>query len=83
MKAPILFATAVAGGLVGAAATYLIPRGDSDVRGYLMAHPEVIPEAMRRLQEREAGKSVAANRDATERLFREIARDRRRLERGW
>ena len=64
MKAPILFATAVAGGLVGAAATYFIPRGDSDVRGYLMAHPEVIPEAMRRLQEREAGKSVAANRDS-------------------
>ncbi len=26
---------------------------------------------------------VAANRDANERLFREIARDRRRLERGW
>ncbi|MCD2316541.1 hypothetical protein LQ954_10305 [Sphingomonas sp. IC-11] len=26
---------------------------------------------------------VAANRDATDRLFREIARDRLRLQRGW
>lgn len=34
------------------------------VREYLLAHPEVIPEAMGKLQERESGQSVAANRDA-------------------
>lgn len=33
-----------------------------DVRGYLLAHPEVLPEAMQKLQERETGKLVAANR---------------------
>jgi protein-disulfide isomerase len=38
--------------------------GESDVRGYLLANPEVIPEAMERLREREAGKAVAANRSA-------------------
>jgi protein-disulfide isomerase len=39
------------------------------VRAYLLEHPEVIPEAMQRLQEREAGKVVAANRAAYETPF--------------
>ena len=30
------------------------------VRAYLLDHPEVIPEAMQRLQDREQGKAVAA-----------------------
>lgn len=38
--------------------------GGQDVRGYLLAHPEVIQEAMQRLQDRETGKVVAANREA-------------------
>ncbi|TFI57017.1 DsbA family protein [Sphingomonas parva] len=39
------------------------------VRAYLLEHPEVIPEAMQRLQEREAGKIVSANRAAYETPF--------------
>ncbi len=35
-----------------------------DIRAYLLEHPEVIPEAMARLQERETGKTVGANRSA-------------------
>jgi protein-disulfide isomerase len=38
--------------------------GSVDVRAYLLANPEVIPEAMERLRTREAGKAVAANRSA-------------------
>lgn len=35
------------------------------VRDYLLAHPEVIPEAMQRLQDREQSRLVAANRAVT------------------
>jgi protein-disulfide isomerase len=35
-----------------------------DVRSYLLAHPEVLPEAMEALRNREVGKAVAANRAA-------------------
>jgi protein-disulfide isomerase len=35
-------------------------------RNYLLQHPEVIPEAMQRLQDREAAKSVDSNRTAIE-----------------
>jgi protein-disulfide isomerase len=38
--------------------------GSGDVRAYLLANPEVIPEAMERLRSREASKAVAANRRA-------------------
>jgi protein-disulfide isomerase len=55
---------ALAGGLVGAGAVAALDRPGDSVREYLLAHPEVIPEAMQRLQAREAGKSVAANRAA-------------------
>ena len=55
---------AVAGGLVGAGAVAALDRPGDEVRDYLLAHPEVIPEAMQKLQEREAGRSVSANRAA-------------------
>ena len=35
-----------------------------DVRGYLLAHPEVIPEAMEQLRNREMSAAVASNRAA-------------------
>ncbi len=41
-------------------------RGGEAIRAYLLDHPEVIQEAMGRLQEREAGRQVAANRPAIE-----------------
>lgn len=34
------------------------------VRDYILAHPEIIPEAMKRLQQRDTEKLVAANRSA-------------------
>ena len=34
------------------------------VRDYVLENPEILPEAMKRLQERESGKAVAANRAA-------------------
>lgn len=66
MKSWTLPLAALAGGLVGGGTVYGLHAagGGSDVRDYLLAHPEVIPEAMGKLQEREAGRSVAANRAA-------------------
>ncbi|WP_343525803.1 DsbA family protein [Sphingomonas sp.] len=62
-----LAAVAVLGGLIGggtalALAPMVAPGGPSGemVRSYLLDHPEVIPEAMQRLQDREQGKAVAA-----------------------
>jgi len=70
MKTWMLGAVAIAGGLVGAGLAWTArPAGGDEVRTYLLAHPEVIPEAMQKLQEREAGRSVAANRAAIERPF--------------
>lgn len=34
------------------------------VRDYILAHPEILPEAMSRLQARETANAIAANRDA-------------------
>jgi len=34
------------------------------VHDYMLAHPEILPEAMEKLRDRESGKTVAANRDA-------------------
>ena len=67
MGVKTLAAVAVLGGLVGGGAALTLaplvapggPSGDS-VRTYLLDHPEVIPEAMQRLQDREQGKAVAA-----------------------
>lgn len=55
---------AVAAALLGAGATWLATgHGDgSQVREYLLAHPEVIPEAMQKLQDRNTAKVIAANR---------------------
>ena len=38
--------------------------GGESVRSYLLAHPEVLPEAMDRLHDNQTGQVVAANRDA-------------------
>jgi protein-disulfide isomerase len=55
---------ALLGAAVGAGGVAL--GSGSLFRSYLLEHPEVIPEAMQRLQDREAAKSVAANRSAIE-----------------
>lgn len=67
MSVKALAAVAVIGGLVGGGAAIGLqqlaaPYGYSGeaVRAYLLDHPEVIPEAMQRLQDREQGKAVAA-----------------------
>jgi protein-disulfide isomerase len=39
------------------------------VRGYILAHPEIIPEAMQRLQARENARSIDADRAALEKPF--------------
>ncbi|MDB5682184.1 MAG: DsbA family protein [Sphingomonas bacterium] len=55
---------AVAAALLGAGATLLVSRHNdgNQIREYLLANPEVIPEAMQRLQDRAAAKVIAANR---------------------
>jgi protein-disulfide isomerase len=63
--------TALAAGLIGA----LVGGGAvaygsrQSVRDYLLENPEVLPEAMNRLREREAAKVVSANRSALETPF--------------
>jgi protein-disulfide isomerase len=80
MKNMTLAAIAVAGALVGGAAMFgydrfAAPGGveraqiERVVHDYVLAHPEIIPEAMRRLQDRENGSTVAANRDAIVKPF--------------
>lgn len=44
-------------------------RIEAVVRDYILAHPEIIPEAMKRLQDREAAKLVDAHRAALEKPF--------------
>lgn len=39
------------------------------VRDYILAHPEIIPEAMKRLQQRDTASVIAANRKALETPF--------------
>ncbi|MGU3315627.1 DsbA family protein [Sphingomonas sp. M6A6_1c] len=67
--------TALLGGLIGAGAVWSSERftspGGADqariervVHDYVLAHPEIIPQAMQVLQERQSGETVAANRDA-------------------
>ena len=67
MRFLTLALVAVAGGLIGGGAVHMLgDRANSGeaVRTYLLAHPEVLPEAMAKLQARDSGKSVAANRAA-------------------
>lgn len=66
---PLVFALLLlAAGVLGGAAAFGLQtmRGgaDNDVRAYLLAHPDVIPEAMQKLQDRETGKAVAQHRAA-------------------
>ncbi len=63
--------TALAAGLIGAvvgggAVAYM---SRESVRDYLLENPEVLPEAMDRLRERESARMVSANRAALERPF--------------
>lgn len=55
----------------GFATIALAPNGGegADVRAYILAHPEIIPEAIDRLRAKEAGKAVQANRAAIETPF--------------
>ncbi len=74
-------AAAVAAGLVGGAvlaqgAPAGVPKGDAGraaiekiVRDYILANPEIIPEAMTRLQSREASRMLASNREEIETPF--------------
>jgi protein-disulfide isomerase len=70
---PFLFAGLgglVGGGLVLAAVPF-VGAGSSDtaVRDYILSHPEILPEAMAVLQNRESVKQIDANRAALERPF--------------
>jgi len=63
-----LAGVAVVAALFGAGGTWLADRHDGAgggemVRAYLLDHPEVIPEAMQKLQERETARVVAQYRD--------------------
>jgi len=62
---------AVAAGLLGAAvgAGGMFAASGPVVRGYLLEHPEVLPEAMQRLEARQAAKSVGQSRSALETPF--------------
>lgn len=72
-------AIAIAGALVGAAAMLTArtaepgggerARTEAVVRDYILEHPEIIQQAALKLQERETGKVVAANRAAFETPF--------------
>lgn len=54
---------AIAAALAGAGITWFAGQRDgADIRAYLLDHPEVLPEAMQRLRDRETGKVIAANR---------------------
>lgn len=72
---------AFAGLLIGGIAMYLFTtsghgappgeraRMEAVVREYVLAHPELIPEAMQRLQDKQTGNAVATNRRAIETPF--------------
>lgn len=60
---------ALAGSADGAAAAASVPaderaRIEAVVRAYILANPEIIPEAMERLQEKRSANAVAENREA-------------------
>jgi protein-disulfide isomerase len=68
----------LAGGVAVALATGSLAAGagpkdraaiETIVREYILAHPEIIPEAMKSLQQKETGKLVADNRKAIETPF--------------
>ena len=69
----------IAGLIVGGAAVALAGQGPSAdpgraevegiIRDYILANPEIIPEAVKRLQQRELGQAIDANRAAFETPF--------------
>jgi protein-disulfide isomerase len=71
MKTLALATVALAGGLVGAGGVYVAGRhdGGAQVRDYLLTHPEVIPEAMGKLQARENARAVKTAGDAITRPY--------------
>lgn len=76
---PWLFATVIAAGIGGAvlaqnsSSSQTSPEGraaiEAIVRDYILANPEIIPEAMTRLQSREATRLLASNRSEIETPF--------------
>ena len=75
MKRYTLPLIALLGAIIGAGAVWSYDRfatpGGADqariervVHDYVLAHPEIIPQAMQKLQESQSGQAVAANRDA-------------------
>ncbi len=66
-----VFLAALAGAGIGAGAVAFTQgeRIDDRVRAYLLAHPEVIPQAMKTLEARAASDVMARNRAALERPF--------------
>ncbi len=70
--AACLFGGAVLAQTIGAASPAASPEKaaiEKIVRDYILANPEIIPEAMTRLQSREASRLLASNRDAIETPF--------------
>lgn len=73
---PLLLA-ALGGGVVGAALLQIAgdhfsggrAQTETIVRDYILAHPEILPEAMKRLQARETGTLIASHRAALEAPF--------------
>ncbi len=63
--------TALVAGLLGIAigAGAMLVANGYFVRSYLLEHPEILPEAMDRLRDREAAQAVARNREALETPF--------------
>lgn len=62
-------AVALAGGAGAIAADKDRASIEAVVRDYILAHPEIIPEAMKRLQEKESAKLLAAHRAAIQTPF--------------
>lgn len=62
-------AVALAGGSGAIAADGDRAAIETVVREYILSHPEIIPEAMKRLQERDAANMLASNRKALETPF--------------
>jgi len=76
----MVLAAGLVGALVGASAMALVPGAqisgtdraaiEKIVHDYILAHPEILPEAMERLQAKEVAKVVEANRTAIETPFK-------------
>jgi DSBA-like thioredoxin domain/Copper resistance protein ScsC N-terminal domain len=60
-------AAGLLGALVGGGAVAYVSR--QSVRDYLLENPEILPEAMDRLRERESAKAISGHRAALERPF--------------